>query len=62
MPKVTFFLQEREEAALRELAAKEYREPHAQAAWIVKNELVRLGYIKHDQNNDSTRDGKNECQ
>ena len=38
--------------ALKSLARSEYRDPRAQAALIIRNELTRLGYLSPAQNYD----------
>jgi diadenosine tetraphosphate (Ap4A) HIT family hydrolase len=45
MPKVIIYLQDKELNALHKLAQKEYRQPKAQAALIIRNELQRLGMV-----------------
>jgi len=45
MAKVVIYLREHELDALNELAEKEYREPRAQAALILKAELERRGML-----------------
>lgn len=45
MPRITINLSEKEKAALRVLAEKESREPRAQAALIIRQELERLGFL-----------------
>jgi hypothetical protein len=48
MAKVIVYLREHEMQALNVLAQKEYRAPKAQAALILKTELVRLGMLEAD--------------
>ena len=45
MTRLTIVLDDPEKKALRELAAVEYREPQAQAAFIIRQELARRGFI-----------------
>jgi hypothetical protein len=45
MAKVIIHLREHELTALHELAQREYRLPRVQAAWIIRQELHRLGLI-----------------
>jgi hypothetical protein len=45
MAKVIIYLPDHESAALNQLAQREYRVPKAQAALIIRKELVRLGMI-----------------
>jgi len=49
MAKVVIYLREHELTALHTLAEKEYRALKAQAALIIRNELMRLGMIEVDQ-------------
>ncbi|MBT4182442.1 MAG: hypothetical protein HOE06_06175 [Candidatus Thioglobus sp.] len=46
MAKIIVFLREQEHAALYRLAEKEYRQPKAQAALIIRRELERLGALE----------------
>jgi hypothetical protein len=46
MARITISLDEYEKKALITLAAKEFREPRAQAALIVRHELERLGLLQ----------------
>jgi hypothetical protein len=45
MAKVIIHLREHELTALHNLAQREYRLPRIQAAWIIRQELHRLGLI-----------------
>ena len=45
MTRITISLQDPEKTALRALAQKEFREPRAQAALIIRKELERLGLL-----------------
>ena len=46
MSKVVIYLREHEHTALNTLAQREYRTLRAQAALIIRKELVRLGMIE----------------
>ncbi len=46
MAKIIVYLREQEHEALYRLAEKEYRQPKAQAALIIRRELERLGVIE----------------
>ena len=46
MAKIIVYLREQEHAALYRLAEKEYRQPKAQAALIIRRELERLGVLE----------------
>ena len=48
MAKVIIYLPDHESAALNELAQREYRVPKAQAALIIRKELMRLGMIPEE--------------
>lgn len=45
MAKIIVYLREQDHAALYRLAEKEYRQPKAQAALIIRKELERLGIL-----------------
>lgn len=45
MNRLTILLSENEWIALRDLAEREYRETAAQAAFIIRRELLRLGLL-----------------
>ena len=46
MAKIIVYLREQDRAALDRLAEKEYRQPKAQAALIIRRELERLGILE----------------
>lgn len=46
MAKVVIYLLEPEMSALQRVAQQEYRSVKAQAALIVRNELIRLGMVR----------------
>jgi hypothetical protein len=48
MTRITISLRDQEKIALRELAEKEFRDPRAQAALIIRQELERRGYLQAD--------------
>ncbi len=48
MAKVIIYLRDTELSALNKLAQREYRVTKAQAALIIRQELVRLGMINTD--------------
>lgn len=48
MTRITISLKETEKMALLELADKEFRDPRAQAALIIRTELERLGFLQTD--------------
>ncbi len=52
MAKVIIYLRDNEITALNTLAEREYRAPKAQAALIIRMELVRQGLIPLDQQTD----------
>jgi hypothetical protein len=45
MAKIIVYLREQDHDALYQLAQKEYRQPKAQAALIIRRELERLGML-----------------
>jgi hypothetical protein len=45
MAKIIVYLREQENDALQRLAQKEYRQPKAQAALMIRRELERLGML-----------------
>ena len=45
MAKIIVYLREQENDALHRLAQKEYRQPKAQAALMIRRELERLGML-----------------
>ena len=49
MSKVVIYLREHEHTALNTLAQREYRTLRAQAALIIRKELVRLGMIEPEE-------------
>jgi hypothetical protein len=53
MARITICLTDLEKTALRTLAEKEFREPRAQAALIIRQELERRGLISKEQTTDS---------
>jgi hypothetical protein len=55
MSKVVIYLQEHERTALNTLAQREYRTSKAQAALIIRNELVRLGMIQPEEKSPSIK-------
>ena len=46
MAKIIVYLREQEHDALYRLAEKEYRQPKAQAALMIRRELERLGVLE----------------
>jgi hypothetical protein len=48
MARVVIYLPNQERNALYQLAQREYRVPHAQAALIIHKELERLGMLSTD--------------
>ncbi len=48
MARVVIYLPNQERNALYQLAQREYRVPHAQAALIIRKELERLGMLSTD--------------
>ena len=49
MSRLVIFLKEQESSALCTLAESEYRDPQAQAAIIIREELVRRGLLQSPQ-------------
>ena len=45
MTRITINLLDQEKTALRALAENDFREPRAQAALIIRRELIRLGLL-----------------
>jgi hypothetical protein len=50
MAKIIVYLGEQERSALQQLAQREMRVPRAQAALIIRQELVRQGMIPNQNN------------
>ena len=48
MTRITISLRDQEKTALRALAEKEFRDPRAQAALIIRQELERRGFLHAD--------------
>lgn len=48
MARIVIYLPNQERNALCQLAQREYRVPHAQAALIIRKELERLGMLSTD--------------
>jgi hypothetical protein len=48
MARIVIYLPNQERNALYQLALREYRVPHAQAALIIRKELERLGMLSTD--------------
>jgi hypothetical protein len=48
MARIVIYLPNQERNALCQLAQREYRIPHAQAAFIIRKELERLGMLVTD--------------
>lgn len=46
---LTIVLPEAEKKALEKLSTREFREPRAQAFLIIREELVRQGFIQREQ-------------
>jgi hypothetical protein len=46
-----------ESDALRELAGKERRRPEAQAAWLIRQELQRLGLLQEGRHTQPAGEG-----
>ena len=57
MAKVIVYLREQENDALHRLAQKEYRQPKAQAALMIRRELERLGMLDTASNTEELREG-----
>jgi hypothetical protein len=55
MARLTITLRDQEKLALSTLADREFREPRAQAALIIRQELERLGLLQVKQNADQMR-------
>ena len=51
MARITITLQLFEKDALRSLAEREYRDPRAQAALIIRRELERMGLLRTQESN-----------
>ena len=49
MARVVVYLPDQVRNALYQLAQREYRVPHAQAALIIREELERLGLVSADK-------------
>lgn len=56
MAKVIVYLREQDNDALHRLAQKEYRQPKAQAALIIRRELERLGMLDTASNTEQPRE------
>ncbi len=54
MAKIIVYLGEQERSALNQLAQREMRVPRAQAALIIRQELVRQGMLPHKINAEGT--------
>lgn len=52
MARITLTLNQNEKDALRILAEREFRDPRAQAALIIRNELERCGLLPRIVKND----------
>jgi len=59
MSRITITLNDHERKALHQLAEREFRDVHGQAAFIIRKELERLGLLKIaiDQKIESEKDG-----
>jgi hypothetical protein len=58
MTRLTVTLADQEKIALRTLAEKEFRDPRAQAALIIRQELERLGLLQGKPNAAQTGDAQ----
>jgi hypothetical protein len=58
VPKLEIFIKEQERKALQILSEREYRDPRAQAALIIRQELKREGLLNRDNqpNNSVNKD------
>ena len=56
MAKIIVYLREQENDALHRLAQKEYRQPKAQAALMIRWELERLGMLDTPSNTGAFRE------
>lgn len=54
MTRITISLRDQEKTALRALAEMEFRDPRAQAALIIRQELKRRGLLDIDAQSDGT--------
>jgi len=57
MAKIIVYLRDQENDALHRLAQKEYRQPKAQAALIIRRELERQGMLETTPNIPEIRKG-----
>ena len=55
MAKIIVYLRDQENDALHRLAQKEYRQPKAQAALIIRRELERQGMLQTTSNTPEIR-------
>ncbi len=55
MAKIIVYLRDQENDALHRLAQKEYRQPKAQAALIIRRELERQGMLETTSNTPEIR-------
>ena len=55
MAKIIVYLRDQENDALHRLAQKEYRQPKAQAALIIRRELERQGMLETTSNTPGIR-------